>query len=137
MAAVDRLHAKEDRRRRLSFGGVNVDIPFLVLLLALLAVGLTMLYSASYVVGIYRMGDSAHYIKNQLMFASVGVVAMLAMICMNTQIIRQKRIRLQNLEEQKEELVNEVAEIEQRIEAAKSEEAIRQYALENGIVLGN
>ena len=65
------------------------------------------------------------------------VVAMLAMICMNTQIIRQKRIRLQNLEEQKEELVNEVAEIEQRIEAAKSEEAIRQYALENGIVLGN
>ena len=65
------------------------------------------------------------------------LVAMLAMICMNTQLIRQKRIRLQNLEEQKEELVNEVAEIEQRIEAAKSEEAIRQYALENGIVLGN
>ena len=65
------------------------------------------------------------------------VVAMLALICMNTQIIRQKRIRLQNLEEKKQQLINEVEDIETRIAAAQSEETIRQYALQNGIVLGN
>jgi outer membrane murein-binding lipoprotein Lpp len=65
------------------------------------------------------------------------VVAMLALICMNTQIIRQKSIRIQNLEEKKQQLLNQVDEIESRIAAAQSEETILQYALENGIVLGN
>ena len=65
------------------------------------------------------------------------VVAMLALICMNTQIIHQKRIRIQNLEEKKQQLLNQVDEIESRIAAAQSEETILQYALENGIVLGN
>ena len=64
------------------------------------------------------------------------VVAMLALICMNTQIIRQKSIRIQNLEEKKQQLLNQVDEIESRIAAAQSEETILQYALENGIILG-
>ena len=67
---------------------------------------------------------------------TVVVVAMLALICMNTQIIRQKRIRIQNLEEKKQQLLEESQEIQRRIEAAQSEETIRQYALENGIALG-
>ena len=62
---------------------------------------------------------------------------MLALICMNTQIIRQKSIRIQNLEKKKQQLLNQVDEIENRIAAAQSEETILQYALENGIVLGN
>ena len=41
MAAGNALYAKEDRLTRR--GGENVDIPFLVLMLLLLAVGLTML----------------------------------------------------------------------------------------------
>ena len=65
------------------------------------------------------------------------VVAMLALIGMNTQIIRQKSIRIQNLEEKKQQLLNQVEEMEARIEAAKSEDAILQYAMQNGIVLGN
>ena len=65
------------------------------------------------------------------------VVAMLAMICMNTQIIRQKSIRIQNLEEKKQQLLHQVDEMESRIAAAQSEETILQYALENGIILGN
>ena len=65
------------------------------------------------------------------------VLAMLALIGMNTQIIRQKSIRIQNLEEKKQQLLNQVDEIENRIAAAQSEETILQYALENGIVLGN
>ena len=65
------------------------------------------------------------------------VVAMLALIGMNTQIIRQKRLRIQNLEEKKQQLVEESQEIQRRIEAAQSEEAIRQYAMENGIILAD
>ena len=78
MAAVDRLHAKEDRRRKLRFGGANVDIPFLVLLLVLLVVGLTMLYSASYAQSEYDTGYtvSTRYLQKQLACAVIGLVAM-------------------------------------------------------------
>lgn len=62
------------------------------------------------------------------------VVAMLTMICVNTQIIRQKSVRIKNLEEKKEQLLQEVQEINARIEAAQSEETIRQYAIENGML---
>ncbi len=44
MAAGKTLYAKEDRRR---LSGAGVDIPFLVLVLLLLTVGLTMLYSVA------------------------------------------------------------------------------------------
>ena len=45
MAAERVLYAKEERRRLSA--GESVDIPFLLLVLLLLAVGLLMLYSAS------------------------------------------------------------------------------------------
>ena len=48
MAGEKLLRAKENRRRVLKPTGDRVDIPFLLLLLTLLGVGLTMLYSASY-----------------------------------------------------------------------------------------
>lgn len=60
------------------------------------------------------------------------IVAMLSMICVNTQIIRQKKVQLKNLEQKKEELMEKSEEIQRRIEAAKSEETIRQYAEANG-----
>ena len=46
MAAERTLYAKENRRL-LMRAETSVDFPFLILLLLLLAVGLTMLYSAS------------------------------------------------------------------------------------------
>lgn len=63
------------------------------------------------------------------------VVAMLTLICVNTHIIRQKKIQLKNLEQKKEQLMEQSEEIQRRIEAARSEEAIRQYALENGLTV--
>ena len=56
--------------------GTNFDMPILIITLTLLVFGLIMLYSASYVKGIYEKGDSLHYIKNQVLYASVGVVIM-------------------------------------------------------------
>ena len=63
------------------------------------------------------------------------IVAMLTLICVNTQIIRQKKIQLKNLEEKKEQLMEQSEEIQRRIEAARSEETIRQYAAENGLLI--
>ena len=63
------------------------------------------------------------------------IVAMLTLICVNTQIIRQKKIQLKNLEEKKEQLMEQSEEIQRRIEAAKSEETIRQYAEANGLFI--
>ena len=52
------------------------DLPFLAILLALLSLGLLMLYSAGYAVALYRRGDAYTYIRPQLLFAALGAVAM-------------------------------------------------------------
>ena len=57
----------------------KVDIPFLILVIILLAFGLIMVASSSYVSALYEYGDSYHYIKNQLVFAAIGLVAMLVL----------------------------------------------------------
>ena len=53
-----------------------VDTPFLVTVLILVVFGLIMLFSASYATALYRFGDSFHFIKDQVMFAIIGVTAM-------------------------------------------------------------
>ena len=53
-----------------------VDLPFLVLVLALVAFGLVMLFSASYAVALYRRGDAYAYIRPQLLYAALGLGAM-------------------------------------------------------------
>ena len=77
MAAENTLYAKDDRRRRLP-GGERVDIPFLILLLTVLAVGLAMLYSASFAQSLYDTGyeSSTRYLLKQGVCAVLGLVAM-------------------------------------------------------------
>lgn len=53
-----------------------LDLPFLVLVLALVAFGLVMLFSASYAVAMYRRGNGYAFIRPQLLFAAAGLVAM-------------------------------------------------------------
>ncbi len=66
-------------------------------------------------------------------FAAV-VVMMLTVICINTQIINQKTLKLRNLEEQRTELTERNEEIQRRIEEARSEETIKEYALSQGMI---
>ena len=54
-----------------------MDAPFLIIVLTLVVFGLIMLFSASYATALYRFGDSFYFIKDQVMFAAVGVTAML------------------------------------------------------------
>lgn len=76
MAAEKALYAKEDRRSLRT--GESVDIPFLVLVLLLLTVGLVMLYSASSAQSEYdtRYTISTKYLQKQAVCAAIGLVAM-------------------------------------------------------------
>ena len=73
--AAGKLYAKEDRRIR---SGETVDIPFLLLTLLLLAVGLVMLYSASSAQSMYDTGYtiSTKYLQKQAVCAGIGLVCM-------------------------------------------------------------
>ena len=55
-----------------------MDLPFLLLILTLVAFGLVMLGSASWAVGLYRRGDAYAYLRPQLLFAAVGLAALWA-----------------------------------------------------------
>ena len=64
-------------RRRLR-AAPALDLPFLAILLALVCLGLVVLFSAGYAVALYRRGDAYTYIRPQLLFAALGVAAMYA-----------------------------------------------------------
>ena len=74
MAMQSRLYAKEDRRTV----GATVDIPFLTLVLLLLAVGLAMLYSASSAQSMYdtHYESSTRYLMKQALCAVLGLGCM-------------------------------------------------------------
>ena len=78
MAAEPTLYAKEDRRRKLLPAGEGVDVPFLLLVLLLLTIGLVMLYSASYAQSEYdtHYQSSTKYLQKQAVCAAVGLAAM-------------------------------------------------------------
>ena len=77
MAAERSLYAKENRRPKLR-AETSVDVPFLLLVLVLLAVGLTMLYSASYAQSEYDSGYtvSTRYLQKQAVCAALGLGCM-------------------------------------------------------------
>ena len=74
--AAESLRAKENRR---PLGEApSVDYPFLILVLLALAVGLTMLYSASFAQSEYDTGytSSTRYLQKQAVCALIGLAAM-------------------------------------------------------------
>lgn len=76
-AAVQRKKASAKKRNDFWALG-KIDIPFLLLVITILTIGLVMLFSASYTYAYYNEdGDSTYFFKRQLIFAVVGVVAML------------------------------------------------------------
>ena len=81
MGGQKNLRTKENRRPVLYRTDDHVDIPFLILLMLLLAVGLIMLYSASYAQSEYDTGYtvSTRYLQKQAVCAAIGVVAMVVL----------------------------------------------------------
>ena len=72
------LFAKANRRLKMHQTGETIDILFLILLLLLLTVGLTMLYSASFAQSEYDTGYtvSTRYLQKQGICAVIGLAAM-------------------------------------------------------------
>ena len=72
---------RKKRRRRIQHAvfslGNGLDMPLFVFIMVLLAIGLVMLFSASYANSYYYEDDSYHYITRQGGFAVFGIVAML------------------------------------------------------------
>ena len=56
------------------------DVVLLAAILALVALGIVMVYSASAVYAGARLGDGAYFLKRQLVFAGLGVVALAGMM---------------------------------------------------------
>ena len=54
----------------------RIDYGFLFVLVIILALGTLMIFSASYPYAQAHYGDSAYYIKKQLIFLSIGIIVM-------------------------------------------------------------
>ncbi|MBQ5930089.1 MAG: hypothetical protein IIX02_04780 [Clostridia bacterium] len=65
---------------------------------------------------------------------AVVVVGMTSLIGVNSNIIEQKKIKIKNLEKQRQQLIDQHEDIQQRIEIAQSEETILEWAKEQGLM---
>lgn len=63
--------------------GMGLDLPFMILVLVLVIIGLIMMFSASYPVAYYEIGDSYYYLRRQLIFAVIGIAAMIGLSFFN------------------------------------------------------
>lgn len=84
MGKKNTLKIKKNRQHLPMF-----DIPFFVGVLLLLGVGLVMLFSAGYADAFYKHGDSYYYIRKQAIFAILGLVAMIIISFINTNLYRR------------------------------------------------
>lgn len=73
-AQKEHMRRTEKKHREAARGAV--DLPFLILTLLLTAVGLIMLFSASFPRAYYDTGDGTYYFKRQAMYAALGLAAM-------------------------------------------------------------
>lgn len=81
------------KKLRDCFATGPIDITFLTLVIALLAIGIVMMFSASYINAWYDTSpavdkDPYYYVKNQLMFAAVGITLMIAVSFIKSDIFR-------------------------------------------------
>ena len=66
-----------------------IDLPFLILTLILVVIGLVMLFSASFARAYNDEGNSAFYFRRQAIFAAAGIVAMLFISHLNYQLYQR------------------------------------------------
>lgn len=70
------------------------DIPFFAIVMALLTVGLIMLFSASYPYALQKYGNSYHYFIRQFGFAVGGIVVMILVSKVNYKLLKMATVPL-------------------------------------------
>ena len=70
---TEKIHAKEAPPEKITFVRGGIDMQFLVLVIALIAFGATMCFSASYFYAAQEYGDSFYFFKHYIFFAIVSV----------------------------------------------------------------
>ena len=94
-AALPAASSKPKKRFRLFSVSQGFDMPFLIILMIILVVGLICQFSAGYAYSYYwNDGDSFFYIKRQLVFALLGVAAMLFISTIDYHILHHFAIPL-------------------------------------------
>ena len=80
-----KAHKKDTEKKHMMAGRGAMDIPFLLLTLLLTAMGLAMLFSASFPFALSEYNDAYYIIKRQTFFAFIGLVAMFIVARFNYQ----------------------------------------------------
>lgn len=62
---------------------MGLDLPFLLLVLVLVIIGMIMMFSASYPSAYYKLNDSYFYVRRQLIYAAIGLAAMIGISFFN------------------------------------------------------
>ena len=74
---------KKKVHRPLLERGMGLDLPFLLLVLVLVIIGMIMMFSASYPSAYYKLNDSYFYVRRQLIYAVIGLAAMIGISFFN------------------------------------------------------
>ena len=96
MASTSANTVKSKQKRiRIFSVAQGFDMPFLIILMLILVVGLVTLFSAGYAYSYYwNGGDSFYYIKRQLVFALLGIFAMFVVSTVDYHILHHFAIPL-------------------------------------------
>ena len=70
---TEKIHAVEEPEPKLTLLRGGIDVQFLVILIALLAFGATMCFSASYFYAAQEYGDSFYFFKHYIFFAVISI----------------------------------------------------------------
>ena len=76
-AAAAPARPLKDYSGRTSSKRAPMDVPFLILTIVILVIGVIMVLSASFARSYYSTGDATYYFIRQLSFAALGIVIML------------------------------------------------------------
>ncbi len=81
--------AEKPKRRNIIRVIGEVDRPFMLIVIALMCIGLVMVFSSSYAYAESKYGDSYHFIKSQLRWALLGTAMMLLISRLDYRVIRR------------------------------------------------
>ena len=79
----EKFFVRPTRQRKMKKGklfsvGMGLDLPFCIIILVLLIIGMIMMFSASYAWGLSEYNDGYYYLVSQLKSAGLGLLLMFA-----------------------------------------------------------